>query len=117
MVNPADRPATGREPTHCDHGMSAHGDDGCIHCECKVPGFRARATGEDAVEAEAAQGAAAPPDLDVERLSRAMLSRDFSTLHRCGNCYATEAEAIAAEYARLSGASTDSTEEPDADEA
>lgn len=29
-------------PPHCDHGMSAHGDDGCIHCDCKVPGFRSR---------------------------------------------------------------------------
>ena len=25
----------------CDHGMSAHGPDGCIHCDCIVPGFRA----------------------------------------------------------------------------
>ena len=27
-------------PPPCHHGMSAHGDDGCIHCRCKVPGFR-----------------------------------------------------------------------------
>ena len=26
----------------CDHGMSAHGPDGCIHCDCKVPGFVAK---------------------------------------------------------------------------
>ena len=23
--------------------MAAHGDDGCIHCDCKTPGFRASA--------------------------------------------------------------------------
>lgn len=44
-----------------------------------------------AIEAEAEA-------LDVERLARAMLTRDFSTLHRCLDCYRAEAAVIAREY-------------------
>ena len=69
-----------------------------------------------AIEAEAAQGAAAPPDLDVATLIEAFRESVTFRNIRAGMLDTEEVDCrgmalqIAHLYARLSGASTDSTE-------
>lgn len=68
MTDPSASSARTPEPPadhDCDHGMSAHGDNGCIHCDCKVPGLRAT------------PAARTPEQPDAKKIKRVPLSDDF----------------------------------------
>ncbi len=110
--------------THQPDGCECAIDPRCIEREAATPPLDARCPtcGREAIPASITtghkhgpmetcdecqyhfteqDGEAATPLLDVERLRLAILTRDFSTVHRCDICYEAEAQAIAAEYARL----------------